>query len=71
MDIDDADELSIYIIPRLLSKPPLVTARLPLLFMDDVLVNDDPVDKISSGQNMPSTLRGSPALALANHDYLE
>ena len=71
MDIDDADELSIYIISRLPSKPPSVTARLSPLPTDNVLVNDDPVDGINSGQNTPSTLRGSPAPALANHNYLE
>ena len=71
MDVDDADELSIHMMPWPPSKPPLVTARPPPLPTDDVLVNDDPVDGMSSGQNTPSTLRGSPAPALANHDYLE
>ena len=71
MDVDDTDELSIYIILRLPSKPPSVMARPSPLPIDDVLVNDDPVDRINSGQNTPSTLRGSPASALANHNYLE
>ena len=71
MDVDNADKLSIYIMPQPPSKPPSVTARPPPLPIDDVLVNDDPVDRMSSGQNTPSTLRGLPAPALANHDYLE
>ena len=38
--------------------------------MNDI-TNDDPIEDLSSGQNTPSTLQGSPPPALANHDYLE
>ena len=49
----------------------LITAKPPPPPTNDVPVNDDFIKEISSGQNTPSTLRKSPALVLANYDYLE